>query len=242
MEKYLEKFVREIELRGLSTSTKRAYLRHVKRFLSYHKKDPQQIGLEEIKEFLHNLQQSNAKGRTTKLSPNSINGVVTGISFFYRHVLNRNYSNELPRMKRGKHNPTILSYSEVKLMIDSLHNVFWKAVIMTLYSAGLRQSELRNLKITDIDSKRMVLYIRNAKGAKDRQAILTPRVLECLRSYWKQYRIDRNKDVKSDYLFIPNKNTYDGILKKSLSHTGVAYIVKRAAEIAGIKKKFILTV
>ncbi len=242
MEKHLEKLIIEIELKGLAKSTKAAYLRHIKRFLSYHDKNPQDMGLEEIKEYLHHLQHEKASGRKTKLSPNSVNGASSAIAFFYRFVFNRNYLGEIPRMKSAKKNPTILSYDEVKLMINGLQNVFWKAVIMTLYSAGLRQSELRNLKITDVDSKRMVLYIRNSKGAKDRQALLSPKVLECLRTYWQHYRIDRNREVKSNYLFIPNKNSYNGNLKKSLSHTAVGYIVKRAAEIAGIKKKFILTV
>jgi integrase/recombinase XerD len=104
-------------------------------------------------------------------------------------------------MKTPKLSPTILSIEEVNSMIDILHNFFWKVVIMTLYTTGMRQTELRNLKITDIGSKRMVVYIKNAKGTKDRQAVLSPELLHCLRTYWK---ICRTKSVKSGYLFIPN--------------------------------------
>lgn len=241
MESYLEKLIVEIELKGLAESTKKAYVRHVKRFLNFHGKDPKKMGIDEIKSFLHNLQHSKGYARKVKLSPNSVNGAASAISFFYLNVIEINYQDKIPRMKIPQIDPTILSSDEVMLMIDGLHNTFWKAVLMTLYSAGLRQSELRNLKISDIDTKRMVLYIRDSKGAKDRQAILSPILLKSLRTYWQHYRIDRNSEIKSDYLFIPNKNPYNGVLKKSLSHTAVGYIVRRAAEIAGIKKKFILT-
>jgi integrase/recombinase XerD len=237
MESYLEKLIFEIEIRGLAKSTKNAYLRNVKKFLEFYACDPKDLGIEDIKKFLHHLQNQKSLGKKTKLSPNSVNGSASSISFFYQNVIKINYQAEIPRMKTPKTDPIILSHDEMMLMIDGLNNVFWKAVLMTLYSTGVRQSELRNLKINDIDSKRMVIYIRNAKGAKDRQLILSPVLLKTLRTYWQHYRIDRNSDVDSSFLFIPNKNTYDGVLKKSLSHTAVGYIVKRAGKIAGIKKK-----
>ena len=240
MESYIKELIKEIELRGLAKSTKSAYLRHVKRFFSYYEtKDPKDLDLKEIKNYLHHLQLQKPHGRKTKRAASSVNGAASAISFFYRFVCNRNYSDLIPRMKAPKLSPTILSIEEVNLMIDTVHNVFWKAILMTLYTTGMRQAELRNLKVTDIDSKRMVIYIKNAKGAKDRQAVLGPKLLTCLRTYWK---VCRTKSVKSDYLFIATKNLYNGELKKSLSHTAVGYIVKRAAEIAGVKKKFTLTV
>lgn len=241
MQKYLDQLVKEIELRGLAKTTKIAYVRHVQLFLNYHQKDPKSMGLEEIKEFLHHFQKEPARGRKgKKKSPNTVNNVSSALGFFYRHVFDKNYFGEIPRMKGKKSAPTVLSIDEVNLMINSLHNVFWKAIIMTLYTTGMRQSEVRNLKVRDVDSSRMVLYIRESKGAKDRQASLSPALLNCLRQYWQKYRIEKNRHIKSDYLFIPNKNSYNGNLSKCLSHTALGYIVRRAGEIAGIKKKYIL--
>jgi integrase/recombinase XerD len=238
MNEFREKMIREIELRNLSKTTSTAYIRGMSRLVNHYSKSPDEIGIEEIKDFLFFFKNENAAGRTTKRSPNSVNGVASAISFYYRTVLKINFALEMPRMKYRKYTPTVLTSEEVNSMIDGIHNVFWKAVIMTLYSAGLRQSELRALKIKDIDTKRMVLHIREAKGARDRQAILSPIVLKCLRTYWRLFRYN---SVSSDYVFMPTQNKYNGEFKKSLSHTGVAHIVKRASEIAKIKKKFILT-
>jgi integrase/recombinase XerD len=238
MNEFRTKMIREIELRNLSKATRTAYLRGMSRLVDHYSKSPTEIGIEEIKDFLFFFKNENATGRTTKRSPNSVNGVASAISFYYRTVLKTNFALDIPRMKYRKHIPTVLTSEEVNNMIDSVHNVFWKAVVMTLYSAGLRQSELRALKIKDIDTKRMVLHIRDPKEGRDRQAILSPVVLKCLRTYWRLFRFN---SVASDYIFIPTKNSYNGVLKKSLSHTAVGYIVRRASEIAGIKKKFILT-
>ncbi len=119
-------------------------------------------------------------------------------------------------------------------MVDVVHSALWRAVILTLYSAGLRQSELRNLEVKDIDSDRMVMQIRNAKGQKSRQALLSPVTLKALRTYWKIHRI--GNDFKSEFLFTPTKNSHSGRKAKKLSHTAVGYMVKRAAELAGVKK------
>lgn len=105
---------------------------------------------------------------------------------------------------------------------------------MTLYTTGMRQSELRNLKVEDIDSSRMVIYIRNAKGMKDRQAALSPTLLACLRLYWRLFRVNF---YYSPFLFMPTKNPKGTRYDKGLSHTSVGYIVTKAAQAAGIKKK-----
>lgn len=234
MEKWKEKFIREIELKGLADSTKRAYLRNVTRLVGFYRKEPKNITLEDIKKYLHHFQNEIAAGRTTKRAASSVNNAASAIRFFYLTVYKRNYSGALPRMKSHQKAPLVLSQEEVKSMIDSIHSVFYKAVLMTLYSTGMRQSELRNLQITDIDSKRMVIYIRNGKGLKDRQASLSPTLLKCLRTYWRLFRINM---AKSDYLFIGTKNYFNGKLGGRLSHTTVGYIVDKAAEVAGIKKK-----
>ena len=139
-------------------------------------------------------------------------------------------------MKAKRKLPIVLTQEEVMSMINVVENIFWKALIMLMYSTGLRQGEVRKLKKGDIDSKRMVIHVRDGKGGKGRQALLSPKVLKCLRQYWRERRL--NNPVESDYLFIPTKNSHSGKLAKKLSHTAVGYIVARVAKLAGIKKKF----
>jgi integrase/recombinase XerD len=225
-----DKMIEEMEIRGLKERTKKIYLDSMKRFLEFYNQPPGRLELKDLKKYqLYLIQEK-------KYAPNSVNRNMSGIRFFYRHVLGRHwYADSLPRVRVERKIPTILSEEEVAAMIDSVHNVFWKAVVMTLYSSGIRLSELRNLKVHDIDSKRMVIYIRQSKTGRGRQAHLSPLTLKCLRTYWRLFRV--NNEVKSEYLFIPNKNSYNGKRNKSLSHTAVGYILERAAHFAGVKKK-----
>jgi len=235
MEMYQAKMAKEIDLRGLSLGTRKKYLSDFSRFLDYFQKDPKLVSLEEIKDFIIFYKSQNAIGKKTKRAANTVNGMTSVISFYYHHVLDKNYYSLIPKMKKPKTLPTILSRDEIQLMISELKNVFWKAIIMTLYSTGMRQAELRNLKAHDIDSKRMVINIRKGKGNKDREVVLTQNLLDALRLYWSKHRALLKVD--SDFLFIPTKNSHNGNLKKSLSSTAVGYIVKKSAQIAGIKKK-----
>jgi integrase/recombinase XerD len=235
MESYQIKMKREIELRGLSERTKQKYLQSIKNFVDYFGKDPETISLDEIKDFLQEYQGQIAQGSTTKRAPHSVNAMKAVISFYYDRVLQKSYYHLIPNMKCGKKMPVILTVDEVKSMINGLQNYFWKAVVMTLYSTGIRNSELRNLKTSDIDSKRMVIIVRAGKGNKDREVILTKELLKALRNYWTKHRSFLK--TNSDYLFVPRKNTYNGKLNKSLSHTALGHIVNQAAKIAGVKKK-----
>lgn len=229
-----DKLIEEMELRGLDPDTKKFYLTSMTKFMQYYKKPPAKLDIEDIKKYqLYLLKER-------KLAPNSVNGHLSGVKFFYRNVLGRHwYSDSIPRVKAKRVLPDILSEEEVAAMIDSTHNVFWKAVIMTTYSSGLRNNEIRSLKITDVDRKRMILVVRDGKGGVDRHAILSPLTLQCLETYWRLFR--RGNKVKSDYLFIPTNNRHNGNLDKSLSHTAVGYMISKALEFAGIKKKLLRT-
>lgn len=229
-----DRMTQEMELRGLNESTKKAYLQSMLMFTAFYKKPPTQLDVKEIKKYQLYL----LKDENRKLAPNSVNRHLSAIKFFYRYVLGRHwYADALPRVKTKQVLPDILSEEEVAAMIDSTHNVFWKALIMTTYSAGLRNTEVRNLKVTDIDRKRMILVIRNGKGGVDRHAILSPLTLKCLETYWRLFRL--RKEPKSDYLFIPTKNSHSGSLNKRLSHSALGYIFERAGEFAEIKKKLL---
>jgi len=231
-QEYLDQLVEEIETRGLAENTIKAYLTSVTDFFNHYQKHPDELGVQEIKKYQrHLLKEKN-------LAPNTVNRHITAIKFFYLHVMSRyEIDHLLPRVKVPQNMPIVLSEQEVARMIDSVHSVFWKAVLLITYSAGLRQSEVRNLKVTDIDSdpSRMLIYIRNGKGGKDRQAKLSPITLTALRAYWRLYRLG-NK-VKSDWLFIPTKNSHTGETNKRLSHSAIGHMVQKAADLAGIKKK-----
>jgi site-specific recombinase XerD len=228
--------IEEMEIRGLDPDTKKAYLSSMLMFTQFYNKPPAMLDVAEIKKYQLYL----LKDEERKLAPNSVNRHLSAIKFFYRNVLGRHwYADALPRVKAKKTLPDVLSEEEVASMIDSTHNVFWKAVIMTTYSSGLRNTEVRNLKISDVDRKRMILVVRNGKGGVDRHAILSPLTLKCLETYWRLFRL--NNEAKSDYLFMPTKNSHDGKLDKSLSHTSLGYMIEKAAEFARIKKKLLRT-
>lgn len=227
-----DRMVEEMDLRGLDEKTKKAYLQSMLKFIVFYKKPPAKLDVKDIKRYqLYLLKER-------ELAPNSVNRHLSAIRFFYRYVLGRHwYADALPRVKARKILPDILSEEEVAAMIDSTHNVFWKAMIMTTYSAGLRNSEVRNLKVTDVDRKRMILVIRDGKGGVDRHAILSPLTLKCLETYWRLFR--RGKKTQSDYLFIGTKNSCNAAHNKCMTHTALGYIFERAAEFAGIKKKLL---
>ncbi len=118
--------------------------------------------------------------------------------------------------------PKVISKEEILTMIRLTKNIKHKCIIELLYSAGLRRSELLNLKVKDIDSKRMIISIEKAKGNKDRQTILSKTVLKDLRKYFKQYK--------------PNKYLFEGQHKEQYSSSSVLQIVKRAAKQSNIIK------
>lgn len=228
-----ENLIEEMQVRALDPDTCKAYMQSLEQFFKFHKgRTAKSLCVEEIKQFQRHLLKE-------KYAANSINRHLSGIRFFYRFVYGRHwYTDSLPRLKSPQLQPVILSKDEVSLMIKSVRKTFYKAVLMTLYSTGMRQNELRNLKVTDIDSKRMVITIRSGKGQKDRQALLSPTTLDCLRQYWREDRL--NQKEKSDWLFIPTKNSI-GKTDKQLSHTAIGYMIDIATKAAGIKKKLLHT-
>jgi site-specific recombinase XerD len=134
---------------------------------------------------------------------------------------NRFYEIERP-IKEHKL-PKVLSKEEVLTIIDHTNNIKHRCIVSLLYSAGLRRSELINLKIPDIDSKRMLIRVEDAKGNKDRYSLLSNTVLQDLRRYYLQYK--------------PQEYLFEGPQNEKYSSTSIASIIKNAAEKAGITKK-----
>src|SRR6185436_8177036 len=143
-------------------------------------------------------------------------------------VLGRPYREiDLVYPKRPERLPVILSEEEVARLIESASSAYHRVILMTLYGTGMRREELSRLKLTDVDSQRMVIHVRQGKGNKDRDVTLSPRLLEVLRTYWKW----RKPKI---YLF-PIYHTKR--LEQPISSRTVYYAVCEAARRAGIKKK-----
>jgi site-specific recombinase XerD len=227
-----KKLIFELELRNRKERTITDYVQSIERLSKHFVLSPDKIEVIHIRYYQHYL----LHGK--KYAPNTVNRHMSAIRFFFRHVMH-NYPilSAMPVVKCPKTLPVILDQQEVANMINSVHKVFYKAILMLMYSSGLRQGEVRNFKITDIDSKRNMIRVDQGKGSKDRYALLSPMALAALRTYWKLYRTNLPEHKQSKYLFIPTKNSYNGVFDQGLSHTAVGYMVETARKAAGIKKK-----
>jgi site-specific recombinase XerD len=124
-----------------------------------------------------------------KYSPNTVTLRLASLRFFYIHVLKRGWSiAETPYPKKVRHLPGVLSQEEVARLIEAADSPFHRILLMTLYATGARRAEAAHLKVSDIDSQRMVVHIREGKGGKDRDVMLSPKLLEELRTYWRGLR------------------------------------------------------
>jgi site-specific recombinase XerD len=212
----------ELQRRNFSSATIRGYLGAVERFSRYFGKPPDQLGPDHIRQYqAHLLHQR-------KLAVGTVVNQVAAMRFFFRRVLKRRFPpDSIPYPKYSHHRmPRILSVEEVARLIDAAGNLQARTILMTLYSTGMRRSELVRLRVEDIDSERMVIHIRKGKGGKDRDVLLCPRLLETLREYW------RWKKPKT-WLF-PGQPPEHG---DHLSDKTVWYVCNDAAQHAGIKKR-----
>ena len=174
----------EIQRRNFTESTRRAYLRIIEDFARHFHRPPDQLGPEHIREYIAHL------FRDKKLSDNSVNQTVGALRFFFVKMLKRPWAvEETPYPKKRMRLPVILSRDEVARLIESASNQFHRTILMTLYATGVRRAELAHLKVTDIDSERMVLHIQDGKGRKDRDVVLSPHLLEELRQHYRRLPI-----------------------------------------------------
>ncbi|MCK4343802.1 MAG: tyrosine-type recombinase/integrase [Bacteroidales bacterium] len=149
------------------------------------------------------------------------NQIINAIKFYYEKVLG--YPKEyyfVDRPKREKKLPVILSKNEIKVIFDNVRNIKHKCILMLVYSSGLRIREALNLQINDIDSKRMFIHIRTAKGKNDRMVTLSRYALLLLRKYYKSFR--------------PNKWLFEGANGQQYSYRSCNAILKRAEPYMGI--------
>jgi site-specific recombinase XerD len=178
-----QRFIEDMLLRGLAPTTQRSYIHYVAGFAKYFNTSPEFLDLEAVRQYqLHLIEDR-------KLAPGSINSFVSSVQFLYLVTLEMPWGKDnFPRVRVGHKLPIVLSPEEISLFFACIGNLRHRAVLMLCYGAGLRISEAVALKVKDIDSSRMLLRIEEAKGGKDRYVMLSPRLLQVLRSYYRAAR------------------------------------------------------
>jgi integrase/recombinase XerD len=215
-----QKLIDEIQLRGFSIHTQDSYVRSVTGLARFYHRSPDQISDEEIKAYLLHLL------REKKLGVSSLIVAVSGLRFFFSKILQRPTTaieQALPRMKKPVLRPKVYSVQELERLFSQPRlNRKHRALFMTTYAAGLRVSELCQLRIGDLLSDRHQIHVVQGKGKKDRYTLLSPRLLEELRTYWRLYR-------PKDWLF-PSKVYPD----RHITEDAVQRAFTLAVEAAGL--------
>ena len=185
----------ELQRRNFSQHTIRYYIHTVEDFARHFNRAPDRLGLRHIREYQAQLFQKR------KLSPGTVANRLAALRFFYIKTLKKAWSvAETPYPKKSHRLPAILSQEEVARLIDAADTPFHRTVLITLYATGLRCAELTQLKASDVDSKRMVIHVQGGKGRKDRDVMLSPKLLHELRKHWRRLR-----RKTSDWLFPGNR-------------------------------------
>jgi len=213
-----QRMIEDMRVRNLSVRTQRTYVDQVARFAQYFNKSPELLGPEQIRAYLVYLVEEK------KVSWSLYNQSVCALRLLYKVTLGKDWSIEyIPHSKAEKHLPVVLSLEEVGRFFESIKRIKYRAILMTAYAAGLRLSEVVHLQVSDIDSKRMVIHVRQGKGGKDRYVMLSARLLTLLRAYWKQ--------VRSPLWLFPGRS-----LDKPISLTCVQKACRQAAISSGLNK------
>ena len=174
----------DMRIRNLSSHTQASYLQQVTQFARYFGKSPDKLGAEDIRTYQLYLT------KERELATSSIHIAIAALRFFYRTTLKRDWTFEevLPLPKKPQKLPVVLSPQEVEHFLDCVKRLKARVILTACYAAGLRISEAVRLRPTCIDSKRMVIRVVQGKGQKDRYVMLSVRLLEILRTYYKSER------------------------------------------------------
>ncbi|MCI5223401.1 MAG: integrase [Candidatus Electrothrix sp. AR4] len=211
-----------MRLRRYSQNTINTYTSALARFLAFHAdKKPEEIKPEQIRTYILYLVEK------AKVSGSYQNQAVNAIRLWFEGVLGQTLDPVvIPRPKREKKLPDVLSEEEVALIFQQVKNLKHKALLYLIYSGGLRRSEVLNLKPADIDSARNCIIIRGGKGKKDRITLLSQKALELLREYYRQYQ--------------PKEYLFEGAYGGRYSTTSLRKIFQRALAKSGVRKKVTL--
>ncbi len=211
----LETVRREMRLRNYSLKTIKAYVSCLRTYVHYLcGKHPRQATDRDIRAFLIHLVEREM------YAASSINQVINALRFLYVELYKRQMRlGDLPRPKKERKLPVVLSQEEVRRIFDSLTNLKHRVMLMLVYSAGLRVGEVVRLRIENIDSDRMMIHIRGGKGKKDRYTLLSAVVLESLRAYWKRYTprewLFEGQKVGTQYAVRSAEKVFEQAIEKS---------------------------
>lgn len=171
----------EMQLRGFAPRTQQTYTHWVRRLVLQARVPADQITEQQARGFLSQL---SARG----LSASTVNQAISAVRFFFQNVLRRSWDLEIHYQRAPQSVPVTLTAEEVSRLLDAVPNLRDRTTMEIAYASGLRLGEVLQLKLSDIDSGRMILRVEQGKGKKDRNVMLSPALLETLRAYWKQYR------------------------------------------------------
>ncbi len=179
-----QRMLEDMQLRGLATTTQRSYLHYVTEYARHFWKSPSDLDLDAVRQWILYLTEQR------KLSPESVNTALAALKFCYQRSLEMPWrDDDFPRRQPvPAKTPTVLSQTEVMKFFEAAAGLKYRTIAMLCYGAGLRIQEAVTLQSTNIDSARMVLQIEHGKGNKDRVVALSPRLLEVLRAYYREFR------------------------------------------------------
>jgi len=211
----------ELQRRNYAETTIESYIRAVEDYSRHFNCSPDRLGPRHIREYQAELFQKR------KFSPNTVAQHLAALRFFYVKTLKKAWSiTETPYPKKAMHLPTILSHEEVARLLDAARPPVHRTLLMALYATGLRRAELARLKVSDVDSQRMVIHVQGGKGRKDRDVLLSPTLLDELRRHWRRLR--RKPSV---WLF-PGKSSPTS--DRPITPKVIYHACKRAARRAGL--------
>jgi len=219
-----QRMLEELQRHNYSQSTIDTYINSVKDFAEYFHKSPDLLGAEEVRRYqLYLLNEKKLTAQTVKVR-------MSALRFFYWKTIKRRdiYFDDLPIPKTPKRLPTVLSPEEILRLIEAAASLMHRTILILLYATGIRRAELRWLRVTDIDSQRMVIHIQQGKGRRDRDIPMTPLVLKVLREYYRHAR------PKICLFPSPYSGTDPG---KPISSKTVWDVVHQAAVRAGLTKR-----
>lgn len=236
----------ELRLQGCSLRTQKAYVHWVSRFAAHYGRAPERMGEEQVRAYLVHLLEDQ------KLSRSTLVQALCALKFFYVHVLHRSWEIEdlrFPRQQK-KRLPRVLSEPEVTRLLESAGNLKEQAILMTLYGSGLRLSEVIHLQVKDIDSGKMQIRVRQGKGGKDRNVVLSEVLLEVLRRYFRQYRpvnwlfygqtpqqpIDDRTVQRMVRALSERAGLRDGVTTHTLRHSFATHLLEHGTELPYIQE------
>lgn len=213
-----QRMLDDLRIRGRSENTQKAYIQQIKKFAVHYKQSPENLGLDEIRAFQIYLVEHRQVSRSQLVQ------FVAAARFLYTVTLNRDWNlQRIPYPKKEKRLPDVLTEEQVKRLIDVVRNQKHRAILTTLYAAGLRVSEACQLRVCDVGSSRMLLRIEQGKGAKDRYVPMCQALLQELRAYWKKCR--------------PAHYMFPGRRGRPISSRHIYRVCRDAGEAAGIRQR-----